>query len=285
MKSVKYFFALLMLWLVTGQSCMRMRTSDTNAMESFNKAGVPLTIKNIKADNRNLHFVLTGNDSLPTIVFVHGSPGSWDAFEEYLKDKDLLKQYRMVSIDRPGFGYSNFGEALNLEDESKVISAIFPFLNNKNPLYLVGHSLGGPMIVQLAADNPDFINALVILSGAIDVSLEKPEQWRKVMKAIPLRYIIPGALRPSNDELWYLKKDLLKLKSIFSTIKCPVYIMHGDKDPLVDYGNLAFGAKAFSNAAEVDTITIVGANHFIPWKRYDEIKKVLLKLKNVTFKN
>jgi len=281
MKSIKYFLSFTLLWLIIGQSCMRFRTSDAKALDLFHKAGVPLTIKNIKVNQRNLHFVMTGNDSLPTIIFVHGSPGSWDAFEDYLKDKELLKQYRMVSIDRPGFGYSNFGNALNLEDESKVISAIFPFLNNRKPIYLVGHSLGGPMIVQLAADNPSRINALVILSGAIDVSLEKPEHWRKVLKTIPLRYIIPGALRPSNDELWYLKNDLIKLKSAFSNIKCPVYILHGDKDPLVDYGNLAFGVKAFNNAAKVDTITIVGANHFIPWKHHDEIKKVLLKLDSV----
>ena len=278
MKSVIIFLTVLILWIVIGQSCMRMRTTDANALEYFNKISVPLTIKNIKANQRTLHFVSTGNDSLPTIVFVHGSPGSWDAFEEYLKDKDLLKQYRMVSIDRPGFGYSNFGDALNLADESKVISAIFPLLKNKKPLYLVGHSLGGPLIVQLAADNPDKVDALVILSGAIDVSLEMPEHWRKVMKSFPIRYLIPGALRPSNDELWYLKEDLIKLKPAFSTIKCPVYIMHGDKDPLVDYGNLAFGAKAFSNAPKVDTITIAGANHFIPWKHYEEIKKVLLQL-------
>jgi hypothetical protein len=28
-------------------------------------------------------------------------------------------------------------------------------------------------------------------------------------QSISLRYLIPGALRPSNDELWWLKKDLV----------------------------------------------------------------------------
>jgi len=278
MKSILSFSVFLVLWIIMAQSCLRLRTSDSAALKEFDTAGVHLTIKTINVRKKVLHFVMTGNDTLPTIVFVHGSPGSWDAFKKYLKDKDLLKKYRMVSIDRPGFGYSNFGKAVNLEEESRLISPLFPTLKNNKPIYLVGHSLGGPMIVQLAADNPNTISGLVILSGAIDVKLEKPEKWRHVIMQFPLKYLIPGALRPSNKELWYLKTDLIKLELRFKEITCPVYILHGDKDPLVDYGNLAFGTKAFVNSPKIDTLTIQGANHFIPWQHYDIIKKVLMGL-------
>lgn len=278
MKSIITFTILLALWLVMAQSCLRLRTSDSKALKEFDTSGVPLTIKTIKVKDRTLHYVTTGIDTLPTIVFVHGSPGSWDAFKEYLKDKDLLRKYRMVSIDRPGFGYSNFGKSVNLQEESAIVSPLFPSLKNNKPIYLVGHSLGGPMIVQLAADNPNTIAGLVILSGAIDVKLEKPEKWRHVIMQFPLKYLIPGALRPSNKELWYLKTDLIKLEPRFKEITCPVYILHGNKDPLVDYGNMAFGVKAFVNSPKIDTLTIQGANHFIPWQHYDIIKKVLMGL-------
>jgi pimeloyl-ACP methyl ester carboxylesterase len=68
------------------------------------------------------------------------------------------------------------------------------------------------------------------------------------------------------------------MKPMFAKINCPVYILHGNKDQFVDYGNLAFGAKVFKNASLVDTITFQGANHFIPWTKFAEIKQVLLKL-------
>ena len=278
MKSVISIFTFLVLWLIMAQSCLKFRTSDSKALKEFDTSGVSLSIKTIKVKDRTLHYVMTGNDTLPTIVFVHGSPGSWDAFKEYLKDKDLLKKYRMVSIDRPGFGYSDFGKSVTLQEESTIISPLFAAIKNNKPVYLVGHSLGGPMIVQLAADNPNTIAGLVILAGAIDVALEKPEKWRHVIMQFPLKYLIPGSLRPSNKELWYLKTDLIKLKPRFKEIVCPVYILHGDKDPLVDYGNLAFGAKAFVNSSKIDTLTIQGANHFIPWMHYDIIKKVLIGL-------
>lgn len=260
------------------QSCLMFRTSDSKAVEEFAKAGIKLQTKTLIINNRKLHYVFTGADSLPTIVFVHGSPGSWDAFGQYLKDPDLLKKFRMVSIDRPGFGYSDFGDAINLEEQSLIITPLFQEIKNGKPIFLVGHSLGGPMIVQLAVDNPGMFSALVILAGSIDPSEENPEKWRKIFMNNPLQYLVPGAMRPSNEELWYLKKDLKYLAPHMKDIKCAVYIIHGTKDQFVPYGNLAYGLKSFTNASSIDTISIPGANHFIPWQHYDIIKGVLLKL-------
>lgn len=272
------FMILLAAWLVMAQSCMKFRISDSEAVQNFAAKGVKLETNTITVNHHSLHYVKTGVDSLPTIFFVHGSPGSWDAFASYMEDSDLLKKYRMVSVDRPGFGYSDFGDALPLEQQSKIISPLFQLLKNEKPLYLVGHSLGGPMIVQLAADNPGLVDALVILAGSIDPSEEMPERWRTLLLNNPLKYFVPGAMRPSNMELWYLKKDLALLKPRYAGIHSRVYILHGNKDQLVPYGNLAFGAKAFVNAAKMDTITIPGANHFIPWTHYREIKTVLMQL-------
>lgn len=257
---------------------MKFRMTDTEAVKEFAAHGIVLHIHNMRVNHRLLHYVQTGNDSLPTIFFVHGSPGSWDAFAQYLRDTDLLKKYRMVSIDRPGFGYSNFGEALPMADQSAIISPLLQELQNHRPVYLVGHSLGGPMIVQLAADNPGLVSGLVILAGSLDINLEEPERWRTLLMNNPLQYLVPGAMRPSNKELWYLKKDLRLLRPRFTSITCPVWIIHGDKDQLVPYGNMHFAVKAFTHAAFLDTLTLAGANHFIPWTHYRQIKSVLMRL-------
>lgn len=269
---------LLFIWVIVGQSCMKFRISDEQAIEKFSKAGVSLGIHRLSVNHRILHYTKTGNDTFPTIVFIHGSPGAWDAFERFMSDSLLLSRYRMISVDRPGFGYSNFGDALNLQDQSMIINALFSREGNGRPVYLVGHSLGGPLIVQMALDKPGYFDALVILAGSIDPKQENPERWRPLLMNNPLKFLVPGAMRPSNDELWYLKKDLKILAPQMSQVTARVYVVHGDKDILVPYANLNFAAKSFTGAKSLDTLTISGANHFIPWSHYRVVRSVLLKL-------
>ncbi len=198
----------LMIWVFMAQSCMKFRISDSKAKSDFEKKGVVLTTATVNVAGANMHYAKTGSDSLPTIVFVHGSPGSWDAFAQYMQDKDLLMKYRMISIDRPGFSYSDFGEAQHIEDQSALISPLFKLWNNGKPIYLVGHSLGGPMIIQLNADNSGLFDGLVLLAGSVDPAEEKKESWRYVMAGGVLSYLLPGAMRPGNTELIYFKKDV-----------------------------------------------------------------------------
>ncbi len=268
----------LLLWIVFAQSCMTFRKADTEAITQFKKNGVDISFNTITVSSRQLHYAQTGDNKLPTIVFVHGTPGSWDAFEGYLKDAELLQKFRLIAIDRPGFGHSDFGQALNLTQQSLVISPLFDHIKNGAPVYLVGHSLGGPMICRLAADNPGLFAGLIILAGSQDPAAEKPEKWRPVLYKSPLKYLVPGALRPSNEELWYLKQDLVNLSSDLSKITCPVFLLHGTKDVLVPFSNLAYTESKLVNASKKERIVFENENHFIPWTRFKEIKALLLKL-------
>ena len=94
------FGSILLIWLVLAQFFLKMRQPDDDAKKKFSQDNVELTTATIDIDGHHLHYAKTGTDTLPTLFFVHGTPGSWDAFEKYLKDKDLLKKFRMVSIDK-----------------------------------------------------------------------------------------------------------------------------------------------------------------------------------------
>jgi pimeloyl-ACP methyl ester carboxylesterase len=222
--------------------------------------------------------VSTGSDTLPVLIFIHGSPGSWNAFENYLRDNDLLQHFHMVSIDRPGFGYSDYGNAEHMNKQMEIISPLLQKLKNDKPMFLVGHSLGGPLVVELAYRNPELINAFVLLAGSVDPQAEEPEKWRSFISYSPLRYLVPAFLNPSNDELMYFKKDVLEMPLMLSEIRCRVYILHGNHDSLVPYANAIYAKEKMINAASVELITLEGADHFIPWSNYEDIKKVLLRL-------
>ncbi len=268
----------LISWLLFAQSCMSFRKSDADAKTEFAKDHVTLRTSTIEVEGRHIHYAMTGSDSLPTLFFIHGSPGSWDAFAAYMKDSLLLQKFRMVSVDRPGFGYSDYGQPQHLDVQSVWISRLFYLLANHKPMFLAGHSLGGPMVIKLAADNPQTFSGIVVISGSIDPKEEKPEKWRPWLYKTPLNLLVPGAMRPSNEELWYLKKDLVQLEKDFPKITCPVYFIHGSKDTWVPPGNVDYGKKMLVNAPLVDITLIPDANHFIPWSKFTEIRRVLLKL-------
>lgn len=272
------FLVLIIIWLVFAQCSMKFRMSDSEAKEKFSKNNITLTTEFIQVDGFKMHYAKTGHDTLPTLFLVHGSPGGWTAFERYMQDKELLKRYRMIAVDRPGFGYSQFGDAKNLEEQSRLISPIAKLFQNGKPMYAVGHSLGGPMIVKLQIDNENLFTGLVFLAASNDPGEEKPERWRYIMKVTPLNYFLPGAFRPSNKELVYLKTDLKYLDKEWEKITCPAWIIHGDKDTFVPPGNVEYTKKKLTRAKSVEVKILPGARHFIPWEQYDDIKEVLMRL-------
>lgn len=270
---------IFIVYIIICQSCMKMRMSPSKTKSFFEETQTAFINEDSAVSGHEIHYIQTGNDDMPTLFFVHGSPGSWDAFKEYLRDSLLLKKYRMIAIDRPGFGYSDFGEAEDLQTQSNRINAFLKTKDNRRPIILVGHSMGGPVIAKMATLSPDRYKALVIIAGSIDPDAEKPENWRKVIKVKPIRYLIPGAMRPANDELWLLKQDLKDLKPLLKNIKSEVTIIHGTKDQLVPYSNVDFIQKELVNAKSMDLISIKEANHFIPWTHFETIRDALLNLK------
>ncbi len=278
-KPMFLFILLSAIWLLCAQSCLQMRISDVKAKKEFLDLGVSLHTETFEVNGHHLHFTKTGNDSLPTLFFVHGSPGSWDAFKEYMHDTDLLKKYRMISIDRPGFGYSDYGHAKNLEEQSKIISPLLAHIANGKKIHIIGHSLGGPMAVKLTADNPHTFATMIILAGSVDPAEEPKERWRGFLYHTPFQYIMPGAFRMSNNEIWMAKKELVPLASQFASITCNVWLVHGDADKFVPVGNAAYAKKMLVNAASVQTKILPNAPHFIPWQPwYPCIKEILMGL-------
>lgn len=277
-RSVMIAGIILLVWILLAQSCMKLRISDSKASKKFREAGIVLKTISKEVNGFPIHYAQTGSDTLPTLLFVHGTPGSWKAFENYLLNKDLLQHYRIISIDRPGFGYSDFGNAMNLTAQTELIAGWMDSIYNNLPFILIGHSLGGPLIVKLAAARPQYSKALVVLAGALDPAAEKPEKWRPVLFKTSLDLLLPGALRPSNKELWYLKKDLVDMKPDYEKVSCPVYVLHGKKDMLVPYSNVAYAKQMFTKTDSLFVTTFEKENHFIVWTREKEIVELLLKL-------
>ncbi len=268
----------LIAWLLLAPRFFTFRISDDAARLIFARQGLLVKTECIKVNGKDIHFVMVGSDTLPTLVFLHGSPSAWNAFIDYMKDPELLKHFRMVSIDRPGFGYSNFGHAMTLPEQSEQILPLFSIINNNKPVYLAGHSLGGPLLIKMAAEAPNEFSGIMLISGSVDPDLEPKERWRFFMEEFPLRNFLPGAFKPSNTELIYFKKDVINLEKEFEKVKCAVYLVHGEKDSWVPAGNVDYAIKKLVHASKIETVILSGGTHFIPWTRKKEITAELIRM-------
>lgn len=89
-----------------------------------------------------LSYLSKGPDDGHRLIYVHGTPGSAQAFERYLLNP--IEGFESISIDRPGFGKTIPREpALRLEEQSRVIEPLLVEREGQYPI-LVGHSLGAP---------------------------------------------------------------------------------------------------------------------------------------------
>ena len=211
-----------------------------------------------------------GEDAARAVVFVHGTPGSASAWKDYIQN--VPSGFNFLAIDRPGFGASSHSAVPELGRQADALVSLLP--DDGGKAILVGHSLGGPIIARAAVDFPDRVGALVIVAGSLDPGLEKINPLQYVGRWWPVSKMLPGSLYNSNLEIFALKAELELLKQDLARITIPVIIVHGTKDRLVPYENVAYMKQAMTNAA-LEVVTLEGQNHFLPWNSKDIVDEAI----------
>src|SRR3982751_4021901 len=77
---------------------VQFRKSDAELNQIFSENDIPATIKYYTARNRKMRYVSVGNDSLPTILFLHGSPGSMSYYSWRFKDTNISKKFKIYAV-------------------------------------------------------------------------------------------------------------------------------------------------------------------------------------------
>jgi pimeloyl-ACP methyl ester carboxylesterase len=118
-----------------------------------------------------------------------------------------------------------------------------------------------------------------MLAPAIDPDNEKIIKIADIAYQRPFRWIIPRALRVATDEKYTHISELRKIAPYWSQLSIPICHVHGDKDSLVPFENLSFSERSILNAP-LETITLKGEDHFIPWAQYDFVEGKILEYLN-----
>lgn len=269
-----YFTFLILL-----HSCMTFRMSHREVEDFFKSKNIAGSQHHYPVDTYNIHYAQAGDENKPLVLFVHGSPGSMSAFIDFLADSILLQKALLITTDRPGFGHSHFGVAeTSLAKQALALKPILEKHKNSRPVLLVGHSLGGPVIAQLAMDYPHLVDGLIFVAASIDPALEPDELWFRAPLATPfLSWILPRSFRASNEEIYQLQPQLENMLPRWKEIKCPVIFIQGTKDQFVPPGNADFAKKMMVNTS-VEIVRKEDMNHFVPWTNPELIRQAILTL-------
>lgn len=217
-----------------------------------------------------------GADELPRILYVHGTPGDATAFEDYLATP--IPGFDAVSIDRPGFGHTTpRAPVYTLKAQAESLEPLLVRRADQGTI-LVGHSLGGPIIVETALCYPDRVGGLVILSGSLDPAFEKIAWYQRVANFAFIPYMIPYFLRNANRELLPLKVELEALRPRLKDLQCPIVIVHAPDDILVPYENVDYMRAEFPKDTIVDVMTLDGKSHWVPWNAETEVREAIGKI-------
>jgi pimeloyl-ACP methyl ester carboxylesterase len=269
--------------VISFHSCISFRMSSKEVDEFFKQKNISATQHSYKVGFREVNYVEAGDSTKPLVLFLHGSPGSLSAFIHFLADTTLLKYSFLITADRPGFGYSNFGNGEpSLQAQAETLRPLLETVGKGRPTILVGHSLAGALIVRMAAEYPDLIDGLIIVAGSVDPALEPNETWFRAPLATPfLSWILPRSFRSSNEEIYQLKPELERMLPLWKNVRCPVIVIQGTEDDLVPPENADFAKKMLVNAP-VEVVMVDGMNHFVPWSHAYLIHDAILKMLQAT---
>ena len=238
--------------------------SATDALRQQINVGEPV--------NGPVSYLRAGNPAGPRVILVHGTPGSATAWTDYLLD--VPSGWEVFAIDRPGFGRSGPEGAMpSLAAQAAAVAALLP--QDGRPTELLGHSLGGPVVAQVAIDHPQKVSGLVLLAASLDPALEVIHPMQHVGDWVLVRKLLPRVLRNSNAELLALKDELDALAPQLSRISAKVVIVHGTLDDLVPVANVPFMQARLSGSRCIKTVLLEGRNHFLPWNSQAVVREAI----------
>ena len=269
------------VWLaVTMITSCQKDDIDAEVLEEFEGSDVIPDVLYTSNGDLSIRYVRVNNDpEKPTIIFIHGAPGGGDNYYEYLKDPQLIDTFNLITIDRLGYGGSNRGEAepsIELQAES-VYPIIDEILADSQPIILLGHSYGGPVIAKIAMERPDDVQGLLFLAPAIDPENEKFEWAGKLGCSVPTKWLTPKDMETASVEKTNHAKELELMLDDWGLITCDVIYVHGDKDGIVPFENYAFAESKLAHT-DLKMVAIEDGNHFIPFQEQEMVKEFLFEL-------
>ena len=224
-----------------------------------------LEYRTVSADGETWHYLVGGPENGETILLLHGFGGEKDNWNRFLGH--LTDDYRVIVPDLPGFGESarHPDWDYSLVPQRERVHAFATALGLAR-FHLAGHSMGGHLSILYALEHPEQLASLALINNAGIVSPVESEFMRNVFAGKndlivrtrddfdsmmtmvfeeqpfapwPMRNGLAARAMANADFNAAIFASLLRnfeesLESKLPEIACPVFIVWGDNDRILD---------------------------------------------------
>jgi pimeloyl-ACP methyl ester carboxylesterase len=262
---------------------VQARRSDAQLKKIFLDNHLDASINYYTSHGRKLRYTSAGDDERPTLLMLHGSPGSLSYYSRRFADSAIRSTFKVYAVDRPGYGYSGFGDPEpSIQMQSEMIRPILDSLNRaKHPIIVMGGSYGSSVACRLAMDHPELVDALLLTGPSLGPGREQYFWFTSIIEHWSIRWFIPRLFRSANTEKYHHREELEKMLPYWKNIRVPVIYMQGEGDKLIYTSNAAFAREQLVNAPYLDIQFIKNRQHRLAQFEWPKIRDNVMRLYNM----
>ncbi len=211
----------------------------------------------------------TGPRDAPPVLLLHGFGASLDTWEPWAQA--LSTRFRVIRFDLPGFGLTGADPTSDYTD-ARAMQCLVALMDQLgiDRAAIIGNSLGGRIAWTFAAEHPDRVTRLVLVSpdgfASPGFAYGKAPEVPLMMRALP--YVAPRGMLKANLAAAYARPEGLSETTltryrdmmlapgvrsamlarmgqtvlrdpapILARIKAPTLLLWGEKDGMIPVGN------------------------------------------------
>jgi len=212
--------------------CIFFVASNGITQEAVSPNGKFATINDLK-----IYYEESGK-GMPVILLHHffATASQWKTYIP-----ELAKKYRVIAVDLPGHGRSDYMDTTKVYLHKKATEYIIGLIDllKLDSVYLIGASSGASMILYLATVRPHLVKRAVVIGGFIYRSKKVREiiaGWSKNPEANEIASHGKEKALLLHKQFSYFSElygDPSFTPDVLYTIRAKTLIIYGDNDPFV----------------------------------------------------